>query len=136
MSGSSTARTRAAAERRADRRDLEEIRAPGISAAVRAATSTSPARSSSSWAFRAPASPPWSAACRGWSSRPPGEILFEGRDLLRASPRELIEIRRHKMGMVFQHFALLPHLSVLQNVAFPLEVQGIAAPKREARARR
>ncbi|HET7718301.1 MAG TPA: betaine/proline/choline family ABC transporter ATP-binding protein [Bauldia sp.] len=64
-----------------------------------------------------------------------GEILFNGRDLLAASPREMIEIRRHRMGMVFQHFALLPHLSVLGNVGFPLEVQGIPRPRREARAR-
>jgi glycine betaine/proline transport system ATP-binding protein len=64
-----------------------------------------------------------------------GEILFDGRDLLSVSERELIELRRHRMGMVFQHFALLPHLSVLRNVAFPLEIQGIARGKREARAR-
>src|SRR5262245_35206237 len=64
-----------------------------------------------------------------------GEIMFEGRDLLQANERELIEIRRHKMGMVFQHFALLPHLTVLENVAFPLDVQGIARPQREERAR-
>ena len=64
-----------------------------------------------------------------------GEILFEGRDLLQANERELIEIRRHKMGMVFQHFALLPHLTVLDNVAFPLAVQGIVRAKREQRAR-
>ena len=64
-----------------------------------------------------------------------GQILFDGRDLLRASTREMIEIRRHKMGMVFQHFALLPHLNVLQNVAFPLEVQGVPRDRREARAR-
>ena len=64
-----------------------------------------------------------------------GQILFDGRDLLRASTREMIEIRRHKMGMVFQHFALLPHLNVLQNVAFPLEVQGVPRERREARAR-
>jgi len=63
-----------------------------------------------------------------------GEVYFEGKDLLKASPNEMIEIRRHKMGMVFQHFALLPHRTVLQNVAFPLEVQGIDRAKREARA--
>jgi glycine betaine/proline transport system ATP-binding protein len=65
-----------------------------------------------------------------------GEVRFEGRDLRRVSDRELIEIRRHRMGMVFQNFALLPHLSVLRNVAFPLEIQGVAGPSaRRGRAR-
>jgi glycine betaine/proline transport system ATP-binding protein len=63
-----------------------------------------------------------------------GEILFEGRDLMRASESELIELRRHKMGMVFQHFALLPNRNVLDNVALPLEVQGIGRQAREQRA--
>jgi glycine betaine/proline transport system ATP-binding protein len=64
-----------------------------------------------------------------------GEVLLDGRNLLAASEREMIEIRRHKMGMVFQHFALLPHLTVLGNVAFPLAIQGVAREKREGRAR-
>lgn len=63
-----------------------------------------------------------------------GEILFEGQNLSAMSERELIEIRRRKMGMVFQHFALLPHLTVLDNVAFPLEIQGIPKIEREKRA--
>jgi len=64
-----------------------------------------------------------------------GEILFNGEDLLNADPKRMIEIRRHQMGMVFQHFALLPHLSVLDNVAFPLEVQGLDRASRSARAK-
>ena len=63
-----------------------------------------------------------------------GEILFNGENLLEADPARMIQIRRHQMGMVFQHFALLPHLTVLANVAFPLEVQGIDRETREARA--
>ena len=64
-----------------------------------------------------------------------GEILFEGKDLLATSDADMIELRRHKMGMVFQHFALFPHRTVIQNVAFPLEVQGIDRAAREERAR-
>jgi len=64
-----------------------------------------------------------------------GEVLMDGRNLLAASPDELIEIRRHKMGMVFQNFGLLPHRNVLDNVAFPLEVSGSDRASREAKAR-
>jgi glycine betaine/proline transport system ATP-binding protein len=64
-----------------------------------------------------------------------GEIVFNGENLLAASKKRMIEVRRHQMGMVFQHFALLPHLSVLGNVAFPLEIQGVDRAKRDARAR-
>lgn len=58
-----------------------------------------------------------------------GEIHFDGRNLGSLTRDELIEIRRHKMGMVFQQFALLPHLTVVENVAFPLKIQG--RPKQE-----
>ncbi len=64
-----------------------------------------------------------------------GEVLFDDADLLRASDKELIEIRRHKMGMVFQHFALLPHLTVLQNVMFPLTIQATPRAEAEVKAR-
>ncbi|WP_323005232.1 betaine/proline/choline family ABC transporter ATP-binding protein [Pseudorhodobacter sp.] len=65
-----------------------------------------------------------------------GEIWFLGQNLLAASDAEMRHLRRHKMGMVFQHFALLPHMSVLHNVAFPLEVQGVARATRESTARK
>ena len=64
-----------------------------------------------------------------------GQIDYEGKDLLKASDEELIDIRRHKMGMVFQNFGLLPHRTVLSNVAFPLEVRGVGKKDRENRAR-
>ena len=64
-----------------------------------------------------------------------GQILLGGKDLLKATQQELIELRRHKMGMVFQHFGLLPHRSVLENVAFPLEVRGTPREERERHAK-
>tara|TARA_Y100000590_G_scaffold446539_1_gene580399 strand:- start:804 stop:1841 length:1038 start_codon:yes stop_codon:yes gene_type:complete len=54
-----------------------------------------------------------------------GEIYFENSDLIKMTYKELINLRRHKMGMVFQNFALLPHMTVLGNVLFPLEIQGM-----------
>jgi len=65
-----------------------------------------------------------------------GEILLDGRDLLTVPDKDLIDIRRHKMGMVFQNFGLLPHLNVLDNVAFPLKLQGVPLAERRARAQR
>lgn len=63
-----------------------------------------------------------------------GQVFFNGADLLKASRDELTDIRRHKMGMVFQNFGLMPHLSVIDNVAFPLKVQGMAPQARLQRA--
>jgi len=59
-----------------------------------------------------------------------GNITIQGRDLLAMNNKELIALRRQKMGMVFQHFALLPHKTVLENVMFPLEVQGVRRSER------
>ncbi|GAA6165516.1 glycine betaine/L-proline ABC transporter ATP-binding protein [Pelagimonas sp. KU-00592-HH] len=63
-----------------------------------------------------------------------GEILLDGEDLLSANNKELIDFRRHKMGMVFQNFGLMPHLNVIDNVAFPLELQGMPLKQRRKRA--
>ena len=54
-----------------------------------------------------------------------GSIFINGQDLLAMSNRQLIELRRETMGMVFQSFALLPHKTVLENIAFPLQVKGV-----------
>lgn len=65
-----------------------------------------------------------------------GAILLDGEDLLKKSTTELIEIRRHKMGMVFQSFGLMPHLNVIDNIAFPLKLQGLGEDERRACAAR
>jgi glycine betaine/proline transport system ATP-binding protein len=54
-----------------------------------------------------------------------GKIYIDGQDLLSLKNKALIELRRNKMGMVFQSFALLPHKTVLENIAFPLQIKGI-----------
>ena len=53
-----------------------------------------------------------------------GNIYIDGEDLVAMSNKKLIELRRNKMGMVFQSFALLPHKTVLENIAFPLQIRG------------
>ena len=63
-----------------------------------------------------------------------GTIAFDGIDLRTARADTLIGIRRKKMGMVFQSFGLMPHLTALENVAFPLRLQGMGRAAREARA--
>lgn len=64
-----------------------------------------------------------------------GEVLVNGRNVTTASPAELRDIRRTSVSMVFQHFALLPHLSVLDNAAYALEIQGVGKVERRERAR-
>jgi len=54
-----------------------------------------------------------------------GKIFIDGENLLEMNSKQLIELRRNKMGMVFQSFALLPHKTVLENIAFPLIIKGL-----------
>jgi glycine betaine/proline transport system ATP-binding protein len=64
-----------------------------------------------------------------------GQIIIDGVDVLSMSPKELEELRKRKMSMVFQRFALLPHRNILDNVAYGLEVQGVKKEARQAKAR-
>ena len=63
-----------------------------------------------------------------------GTIKVEGQDIMALPEKELIDLRRSKMGMVFQSFGLLPHRTVLENVAFPLEMRGQDKHTRRERA--
>ncbi|MFZ3567109.1 quaternary amine ABC transporter ATP-binding protein [Streptomyces sp. BH097] len=63
-----------------------------------------------------------------------GHVKFEGEDLTALAPKELRQVRARKISMVFQHFALFPHRSVMENAAYGLEVQGVPRAQREERA--
>lgn len=63
-----------------------------------------------------------------------GEVHLGGVDLLKASRSQLTEVRRREIGMVFQSFGLMEHLSALDNVAFPLRVRGLAVAERRQKA--
>lgn len=63
-----------------------------------------------------------------------GQVFIDGEDIVSMDNDQLVKMRRKKMSMVFQSFALMPHLTVLQNAAFGLEMDGIDKATREARA--
>jgi glycine betaine/proline transport system ATP-binding protein len=63
-----------------------------------------------------------------------GDIRILGADVIAADAPALRDLRRHTVSMVFQHFGLLAHRTVIENVAFGLEIQGVAKPQRLARA--
>lgn len=63
-----------------------------------------------------------------------GQVLIDGEDLTAMSTDQLVKTRRKKMSMVFQSFALMPHMTVLQNAAFGLEMDGVDKETREKRA--
>jgi len=61
-----------------------------------------------------------------------GEVLIEGTNVMSLNTEQLIDFRRHKMSMVFQRFGLFPHKTVIQNVGYGLEMQGIEPEKRNS----
>ncbi len=63
-----------------------------------------------------------------------GQVLIDGVDIVQISDAELREVRRKKIAMVFQSFALMPHMTVLDNTAFGMELAGIAAQERREKA--
>ncbi len=63
-----------------------------------------------------------------------GQVFIDGEEITSMTNDQLIKMRRKKMSMVFQSFALMPHMTVLENAAFGLEMDGIDKPTREARA--
>ena len=64
-----------------------------------------------------------------------GQVLFEGKDLAEMNEKGLTQIRRNKIGFVFQSFGLLPLLSAYENVELPLRISGVKAGEREERAK-
>ena len=64
-----------------------------------------------------------------------GQVLLDGEDVVKADQQTLRNLRRHRFSMVFQHFGLLPHRRVIDNVAFGLEIRGEPKPARDERAR-
>jgi len=63
-----------------------------------------------------------------------GHIIVNGEDVVSMDDKQLLELRRHKMSMVFQHFGLFPHRRVIDNIAYGLEVQGVEKATRMERA--
>ncbi|WP_163830814.1 glycine betaine/L-proline ABC transporter ATP-binding protein ProV [Spartinivicinus ruber] len=63
-----------------------------------------------------------------------GTINLNGRDITQLSAKELLDVRRKEMSMVFQSFALMPHMTVLENAAFGLDISGISTKEKNTRA--
>jgi glycine betaine/proline transport system ATP-binding protein len=63
-----------------------------------------------------------------------GELIYDGEDILQVDDNRLRELRRTKFSMVFQHFGLLPHRKVIDNIAYALEINGVSKTDRHKRA--
>ena len=62
-----------------------------------------------------------------------GQVLFEGRDMAKFKEKDFIQLRRHRIGVVFQSFALLPLLSAYENVELPMRIAGLSSSDRRRR---
>ncbi|MBP2133243.1 glycine betaine/proline transport system ATP-binding protein [Methanomicrobium sp. W14] len=65
-----------------------------------------------------------------------GDIIIDGENIQQFDDKQLIELRRHKIAMIFQSFALLPHKNILENAAFGLDIQGEPEDKKKIKAER
>lgn len=63
-----------------------------------------------------------------------GEVVINGTDIAKVSDKELLQIRRKELAMVFQNFGLLPHRTVLHNIAFGLELQGVKKRRKRTKS--
>lgn len=125
----------AAVERLRQGADREELRADGATAAVIDASFTvDPGQIFVVMGLSGSGKSTLLRMLNGLLEPTAGQVLFDGQDLTALSPRELREVRARKISMVFQHFALFPHRSVLENAAYGLEVQGVPRAEREERA--
>ena len=115
--------------------DREELRADGITAAVIDASFTvEPGEIFVVMGLSGSGKSTLLRMLNGLLEPTAGRVVFDGQDLTALNDREMREVRSKKVSMVFQHFALFPHRSVLENAAYGLEVQGLPRAEREERA--
>ncbi|MFD3520819.1 glycine betaine/L-proline ABC transporter ATP-binding protein [Streptomyces sp. NPDC058653] len=129
------ARPDEAVERLRSGTDREELRAEGTTAAViDASFSVDPGQIFVVMGLSGSGKSTLLRMLNGLLEPTAGRVLFDGQDLTALSTAELRTVRSTKISMVFQHFALFPHRSVLENAGYGLEVQGVPRAARNERA--
>ena len=116
--------TRPAAARAVDLRKVFGEGAAAVEALRGVSVDSQPASTPRSWAHRARASPRCCTAWRAWTSRPSGSVWIGDKDLTHLKDRDLTEIRRDRVGFVFQAFNLVPTLTAAENITLPSDIAG------------